>query len=112
MNPMTDRQREVYEFIVDHIAQRGCPPTLREIADHFEFAGVNSSAQYVEALERKKMIQRGHDSSSRQVRVTDPLAVMRRQFAHLTTKQRAEFVKFITEGQVDTDGAMMEAKHG
>lgn len=36
--PMTPRQREIYDWIVDHCEQRGYSPTLREIAKTFGVA--------------------------------------------------------------------------
>ena len=32
---LTERQREILDFITSSIAERGYPPTLREIGEHF-----------------------------------------------------------------------------
>lgn len=36
MKPLTDRQREVFEYIKRYKTENDVSPTFREIADHFE----------------------------------------------------------------------------
>ena len=55
---LTDRQRDVLQFIRDFIGVRKKPPTVREIQAHFEWASTNSVAAHLSALERKGYIQR------------------------------------------------------
>lgn len=51
--PITDRQREVYDYIVDHCEQRGYSPTLREICRAFKFRSPNGALCHLEPLRRK-----------------------------------------------------------
>ena len=68
MNDLTDRQREVLDFIVAHKASEGWSPTLREIGDHFGIA-IHAVAIHLRALEKKGAIQR-KPNSPRAIKVT------------------------------------------
>ncbi len=50
---LTDRQREVYEFIQDRIRAWGYPPTVREIGEHLGIKSTNGVADHLKALKRK-----------------------------------------------------------
>ena len=50
---LTDRQREVYEFIQDRIQAWGYPPTIREIGEHLGIRSTNGVADHLKALKRK-----------------------------------------------------------
>src|SRR5207248_2433632 len=50
---LTDRQREVYEFIRGKIRGRGYGPTVREIGAQFGIASPNGVMCHLRALERK-----------------------------------------------------------
>ena len=52
MKGLTLRQREVFDFIREFIRQNRYPPTIREIATHFQFS-VKGSYDHVKALERR-----------------------------------------------------------
>ena len=55
---LTDRQKEVYEFIRDKIRNRGYGPTVREIGDHFDISSPNGVMCHLKALEKKGLITR------------------------------------------------------
>lgn len=50
---LTERQREVFEFIKAHIEKHGYPPTRTEIAYVFKFASPNAAHGHVVALVSK-----------------------------------------------------------
>ena len=50
---LTDRQREVYDFIQDRIRAWGYPPTIREIGEHLGIKSTNGVADHLKALKRK-----------------------------------------------------------
>ncbi|HIE04845.1 MAG TPA: transcriptional repressor LexA [Candidatus Latescibacteria bacterium] len=64
MRGLTDRQRQVYDFIADSISCNGFPPTIREIREAFGFSSTNAVFAVLEALERKGYIRR-HPSMAR-----------------------------------------------
>jgi repressor LexA len=64
---LTDRQREILDFISRSIAKRGYPPTLREIGGHFGIKSTNGVNDHLRALEKKGYLQR-EDLKSRALR--------------------------------------------
>ena len=58
MQRLTDRQKQVLDFIVGSLDHNGCPPTLREISDHISTKGTATAIAHLEALERKGFIRR------------------------------------------------------
>ena len=55
---LTERQREVYDFIRDKIKGRGYGPTVREIGDEFQISSPNGVMCHLKALEKKGLITR------------------------------------------------------
>jgi len=64
---LTDRQREILDFITQSIEERGYPPTLREIGLHFGIRSTNGVNDHLRALEKKGYLQR-EDLKSRALR--------------------------------------------
>jgi repressor LexA len=60
---LTDRQKEVYEFVQECITRNGAPPTLREIGDRFGMSSTNAVRDVLAALERKGYIKRSEYKS-------------------------------------------------
>jgi repressor LexA len=52
MKELTDRQAQVFQYIVKYRQERGIPPTFREIAKHFGVSHQN--VQHLVAFIRKK----------------------------------------------------------
>jgi repressor LexA len=64
---LTDRQRDILEFITQSIRERGYPPTLREIGLHFGIKSTNGVNDHLRALEKKGYLER-EDLKSRALR--------------------------------------------
>lgn len=64
---LTQRQRDILEFISSSIDQRGYPPTLREIGEHFGIRSTNGVSDHLKALEKKGFLAR-EDLKSRAMR--------------------------------------------
>ncbi|HVZ75146.1 MAG TPA: transcriptional repressor LexA [Polyangia bacterium] len=64
---LTDRQQEILKFITQSIEERGYPPTLREIGEHFGIRSTNGVNDHLRALEKKGHLQR-EDLKSRALR--------------------------------------------
>ena len=56
--PLTKKQRAVYEFIRSRILEDRRPPTVREIADHFHIRSPKGATDHLAMLERKGWILR------------------------------------------------------
>lgn len=54
---LTERQVEVLDFIVQSLSEKGYPPTVAEIATHFDFASPNAAASHLNALRKKGYIR-------------------------------------------------------
>ncbi|PLX89299.1 MAG: LexA family transcriptional regulator [Desulfuromonas sp.] len=63
MRTLTQRQQQVYDFIVHYVASHGFPPTLQEIARHLGVSGNLGVIRHLAALEKKGYIQREKGSS-------------------------------------------------
>ena len=48
---LTDRQKEVLDFIQESIGTRGYPPTLREIGERMGIRSTNGVNDHLKALE-------------------------------------------------------------
>jgi repressor LexA len=86
---LTQRQREILEFISASIVERGFPPTLREIGEHFSIRSTNGVNDHLKALEKKGHLRR-EDLKSRAMRPVLPdgsgeLVPMRRSASALGT---------------------------
>src|SRR3989454_937038 len=74
---LTERQKNVLDFIQREQREKGITPSTREIQSHFGFASQTSVMQYIAALERKGFLDR-HARKARalitpamKVRITD-----------------------------------------
>ena len=50
---LTDRQRQTLEFIAETVAERGYPPSVREICDALGLASSSTVHSHMQALQRK-----------------------------------------------------------
>jgi repressor LexA len=64
---LTQRQRDILDFIAASIDRRGYPPTLREIGEHFGIRSTNGVSDHLKALEKKGFLAR-EDLKSRAMR--------------------------------------------
>jgi repressor LexA len=56
MPPLTQRQREIYEFLKSFFVEHMRMPSFHEIGDAFNFRSPNAVAHHLKALERKRLI--------------------------------------------------------
>jgi len=58
MKYLTERQRDILNFIRDYQKARGVAPTHREICDHFGFSSYGTVYKHLSLLEKKGLIRR------------------------------------------------------
>src|SRR5688500_740931 len=58
MRYLTERQRDILNFIRDFQKERGVAPTHREICDHFGFSSYGTVYKHLSLLEKKGLIRR------------------------------------------------------
>ncbi len=63
MDELTDRQKEILQFIVRESEERGFPPTIREIGEQMDIKSTNGVNDHLKALERKGYLTRGEQQS-------------------------------------------------
>jgi repressor LexA len=67
---LTERQKEIYEFIRDKIERRGYGPTVREIGEGFGIKSPNGVMCHLKALEKKGLIIR-EEHAARAIQLVD-----------------------------------------
>jgi repressor LexA len=63
MPTITKKQKEVYDFVEDQIAENGYAPSLPEIRDHFQISAVSTVHEHVTALVKKGLLKRAKNVS-------------------------------------------------
>lgn len=58
MSARTKRQREVLDYIVQYIEDRGHQPSYQQIANHFKLASKGGIAKHIKLLEQQGLISR------------------------------------------------------
>lgn len=71
MQTLTERQKEIYDFVRDKIVNRGYGPTVRDIGAHFGIRSPNGVMCHLKALEKKGLIAR-EPGKSRAIQLADP----------------------------------------
>jgi repressor LexA len=71
MRYLTERQRDILNFIREFQKERGVAPTHREICDHFGFSSYGTVYKHLSLLEKKGLIRRDWNQK-RGVEVVDP----------------------------------------
>lgn len=69
--PLTERQREVLDFVYERTLSQGYQPTLRDIMLRFGWSSTNAAAEVLDALERKGYICRRAGAPSRALVLVD-----------------------------------------
>lgn len=69
---LTERQREVLDFIQNKISRDGYPPTIREIGDQLGIRSTNGVNDHLKALARKGYLQRTEAKSRACVPTSSP----------------------------------------
>jgi len=57
LKPLTKRQQEIFDFILECMTDNGAPPTRVEIANHFGFRSPNAAEDHLKALDKKGHIE-------------------------------------------------------
>jgi repressor LexA len=65
--PLTRRQAEALDFIKSFVSRNNYPPTIREIADHMNYASTSTAFNVLEMLVRKGFIKKGNGPRELQI---------------------------------------------
>jgi repressor LexA len=64
MQPRTQRQKEIFDYISHFIERHGYEPSYAQIARHFGISSKATIAKHIEALEKRGLISRQHANGS------------------------------------------------
>jgi len=67
---LTPRQKTILQYIADVIRERGYPPSITEIGEHFGISSTNGVFDHLKVLERKGVIRR-KSNRARSIQLTD-----------------------------------------
>ena len=67
---LTEKQRNILEFLISSQKENGFPPTIREIGEAFSIGSLRGVTVHLDALVRKGAITRGR--TSRSIRILPP----------------------------------------
>lgn len=67
--PLTDRQREIYGFIVKRFRATQQAPSMREVMARFDIGSTNAVTCHLESIARKGWIEMGAKGHSRAIRI-------------------------------------------
>jgi len=70
LSQLTERQKQIYQFIKSKIEMRGYGPTVREIGEGFDIKSPNGVMCHLKALEKKGLIKR-EGFSARAIQLVD-----------------------------------------
>ena len=74
MKALTKRQQQLLNFIEQHTAENGYPPSIREMAEHMGIRSTNGVNDHLKALERKGYLARKAGLKSRAIALTNKRA--------------------------------------
>jgi len=74
MNPLTERQKAILNFIEAYWQKHSISPSFREIQDHFHFKSPNAVSKHLQALEKKGYITQKRGDTFTKSRSIVPLS--------------------------------------
>lgn len=71
-DPLTKKQKDIFDYIQSFIQDEGYAPSFREIAEHFKFSSTGTVAEYINILEQKGHLKK-ESLCARSIQInTDP----------------------------------------
>jgi len=82
MSGLTQKQRQIVDFIQKCQQEHGLPPTYQEIADHFRFRSLNSVTEHVRLIRQKGFLS-DEPRRARSLRVMSALQGLRNRIVDI-----------------------------
>jgi repressor LexA len=89
MEPLTERQKAVLDFVVEYIRVHRFPPTVREIGRALGIRSTNGVSDHLKALERKGFLER-RGMKSRALVPTEKALALREKAGEASVAPRSE----------------------
>jgi repressor LexA len=106
MEELTERQKEILQFIVRESELRGFPPTIREIGEEMDIRSTNGVNDHLKALERKGYLLRGEQQSRSLVPTKRARMVL-----GLGNKRTPDLVEVPVLGKVAAGAPLLATEH-
>lgn len=71
MQPLTKKQKEILDYIINFIDENGYSPSYREIAANFDFSSTATVAEYVNLLRSKGYLDSAEHGHARSIQVSN-----------------------------------------
>ena len=81
---LTKRQRELYQYLKDHIHGKGYAPSIMEIGRQFGLSSPATVHKHLTHLENKGLIRKEHNLSRAIEIVEEPASVLSREYVLLS----------------------------
>ena len=98
---LTEKQRNILEFIIDFQKDNGFPPTIRELGDAFEIGSLRGVTVHLDALVRKGFMTR--DRTSRSIRITASDPRVAESAAKTEAAMRLPLIRSLGQGEILAD---------
>ena len=85
LEKISDKQKEILEFIKSEILNRGYPPSVRDICEGVHLKSTSSVHAHLETLERKGYIRRDPAKNRAIEIIDDSFGLQRREMVNVTT---------------------------
>lgn len=110
MNPLTKKQREVYDYVSNFISDFGYAPSYREIGQHFNLSSVATVAEHINSLRNKGYLDVGDGGEARSIELvskTEPFngGIQIPLFGYIAAGEPIEAIK--TNETIDIPRDMM-----
>lgn len=106
---VTERQRFVLAQIHATVRAMGVPPTVRELAAALDITSTNAVVDFIDALARKGMLERGARDRARSLRLT-PLGVIYATGSDLVGDHQITRSEFVAR-ELDAAQRELAARH-
>ena len=70
MEPLTRKQKEIFDYISNFLSENGYAPSYREIGEHFNLSSVATVAEHVNTLRNKSYLEIGDGGEARSIQLS------------------------------------------
>lgn len=78
MPPLTDRQREILDFLFEFFPREQRMPSIREISEHLAVRSLNGISTHLQALAKKGYIELPQNQQARSIKLVGVKVILKR----------------------------------
>lgn len=84
MQPLTERQKKLYDYLIEYTLENGYQPSVREMIDYMGCSSPNGARTHLNAMERKGWIG-GSSNRSRAIEIPELKRLLHTVISHINT---------------------------